>query len=119
VKKDSQKLAVVTEFGGKDGLDANLVIVKFSVRKSGQYAIHVMVENNHVKGSPFTKTFLPSTIDPHKTLFLKQTSTVVCVTGVNHKLIVEPRDTHGNLCTNKDFALNLFKLNAEQVGDTF
>lgn len=115
VKKDSQKVAVVTEFGGKDPLDANLVVVKFSVRQSGQYGIHIMVENSHVKGSPFTKTFLPSAIDPHKTLFLKQTSTVVCVTGQVHKLIVEPRDGYGNLCRVQDFCLDLFRFGAEQV----
>ncbi|XP_021944995.1 apoptosis-resistant E3 ubiquitin protein ligase 1 isoform X2 [Folsomia candida] len=117
VKKDSQKVAVVTEFGGKDPLDANLVVVKFSVRQSGQYGIHIMVENSHVKGSPFTKTFLPSAIDPHKTLFLKQTSTVVCVTGQVHKLIVEPRDGYGNLCRVQDFCLDLFRFGAEQIDD--
>lgn len=101
--------------GGQDPNDANLVVVKFSVRKSGQYSIHVMVENAHVRGSPFLKTFLPGTIDPHKTLFLKQTSTVVCVTNQPHKLIIEPRDTYGNTCRNQDFALNLFKFSAEQV----
>lgn len=115
MKKDSQKVAVVTEFGGKDPADANLVVVKFSVRKSGQYGIHIMVENSHVKGSPFTKNFLPSTIDPHKTLFLKQTSTVVCVTGQTHRLFVEPRDSYGNCCRIQDFSLDLFKFAAEQV----
>jgi len=118
VKKDSQKVAVVTEFGGAGGTDdnANLMVVKFSVRKAGSYAIHVMVENNHVKGSPFTKNFVPSAIDPHKTLFLKQTSTVVCVTGQNHKLIVEPRDSYGNLSS--QFQLNLFQFEAKQVRKT-
>lgn len=115
VKKDAQKVALVTEFGGQDPNDANLVVVKFSVRKSGQYSIHVLVENAHVRGSPFLKTFLPGAIDPNKTLFLKQTSTVVCVTGQPHKLIIEPRDTYGNNCRNQDFALDLFKFAAEQV----
>jgi hypothetical protein len=117
VKKDSQKVAVVTEFGGKDPSDANLVKVKFSVRKSGQYGIHVMVENSHVKGSPFTKNFLPAAIDPHKTLFLKQTSTVICVVGNTHKLIVEPRDCYGNLCRVQDFSLDSFRFSAEQVDE--
>ncbi|ODN02096.1 Apoptosis-resistant E3 ubiquitin protein ligase 1, partial [Orchesella cincta] len=118
VKKDAQKVAVVTEFGGQDPNEANLVVVKFSVRKSGQYSIHILCENAHVKGSPFQKTFLPGGIDPNKTLFLKQTSTVVCVTGQPHKLIIEPRDTYGNTCRNQDFALDLFKFAAEQIDET-
>lgn len=115
MKKDSQKVAVVTSFGGEDPNDANLVVVKFSVRKSGNYTIHVLVDNAHVRGSPFLKTFLPGTIDPNKTLFLKQTSTVVCVTGQPHKLTIEPRDTFGNNCRNRDYSLELFKFVAEQV----
>ncbi|CAG7785471.1 unnamed protein product [Allacma fusca] len=115
VKKDNQKVAVVTEFGGKNPTDANLVAVKFSVRKSGQYSVHIVVENNHVRGSPFLKTFLPGPIDPQKTVFLRQTSTVVCVTGVPHKLMIEPRDTFGNICRPQDFNLGLFRFMAEQI----
>lgn len=85
------------------------------MRKSGQYSIHVLVENANVRGSPFLKTFLPGPIDPHKTLFLKQTSTVVCVTGQPHKLTIDPRDKYTNTCRKHDFDLSLFKFQAEQV----
>jgi len=116
IRKDSQKVSVVTELGcGDKTEEANLLVIRFSVRKAGQYSINLLAENNHVKGSPFTKTFLPDRIEPAKTVFLKQTSTVVCVTGSSHKLIIEPRDSFGNRCRTQDFHLDGFNFTANKV----
>jgi len=115
VKKDAEKIAIVTEFGGKEPQEANMVVVKFSVRKAGTYSIHILVDNNHVRGSPFRKTFLPEKIDASKTVFLKHTSTVVCVTGLEHKLYLEPRDVFGNVCRSQDFDPQYFGFCSEEV----
>lgn len=38
---------------------SNVAKVSFTVHKSGQYKIVVMVAASPIKGSPFSKTFLP------------------------------------------------------------
>ena len=36
--------------------------------------------------------------DPNKTVFVRQSSTVVCTAGVAHSMTIEPRDEYDNLC---------------------
>lgn len=116
VRKDSQKVSLVTQFGdGEASDDGNLLLIRFSVRKAGVYSINLLAENNHVRGSPFNRTFLPDGIDPSKTVFLKQTSTVISLTGSAHKLLIEPRDSFGNPCRHQDFSLDGFKFVAKRV----
>lgn len=37
--------------------------------------------------------------DPNKTIFVRQSSTVVCTAGIAHLMTIEPRDEYDNLCT--------------------
>lgn len=37
--------------------------------------------------------------DSNKTVFVRQSSTVVCTAGVAHTMMIEPRDEYNNLCT--------------------
>jgi hypothetical protein len=45
--------------GGSGNNVTNIAKVSFTVHKSGQYRIVIMVAGAPMKGSPFTKTFLP------------------------------------------------------------
>lgn len=36
--------------------------------------------------------------DPNKTVFVRQSSTVVCTAGIAHLMTIEPRDEYDNLC---------------------
>ncbi|XP_014609312.1 PREDICTED: apoptosis-resistant E3 ubiquitin protein ligase 1 isoform X5 [Polistes canadensis] len=36
--------------------------------------------------------------DPNKTVFVRQSSTVVCTAGIAHSMTIEPRDEYNNLC---------------------
>jgi len=36
--------------------------------------------------------------DPNKTVFVRQSSTVVCTAGIAHSMTIEPRDEYDNLC---------------------
>jgi len=36
--------------------------------------------------------------DPNKTIFVRQSSTVVCTAGIAHSMTIEPRDEYDNLC---------------------
>lgn len=59
VTGDTRKIATLIELGGTDPLAANTAVVKFTVRRAGQYQIAVLIGLCHVHGSPFLKNFLP------------------------------------------------------------
>lgn len=93
-------MAIITELGSPTNPNsANQARVKFTVRQSGRYSITVMVGNQHVAGSPFTRAFVAGPVDPQHTVVLRHCSTVVCTASVGHLLYVEPRDEYGNLCS--------------------
>ncbi|XP_043473097.1 apoptosis-resistant E3 ubiquitin protein ligase 1 isoform X1 [Leptopilina heterotoma] len=98
VTEGARRVATLIELGGMDPLAANAAVVKFTVRHAGQYRIAVLIGSCHVYGSPFLKIFLPGPPDPNKTVFVRQSSTVVCTAGVPHSLTIEPRDEYDNLC---------------------
>uniref|UniRef100_T1IIH2 HECT-type E3 ubiquitin transferase n=1 Tax=Strigamia maritima TaxID=126957 RepID=T1IIH2_STRMM len=99
ITQGSYKVATAMEIGGTDPNLANTARVKFTVRRSGEYRISVMVGNNHVKGSPFIKHFVSRPPDPSKTGFVNHCSTIVCAQSLFHHLLIEPRDDYNNLCT--------------------
>ncbi|KAK3702762.1 hypothetical protein RRG08_042746 [Elysia crispata] len=99
------------------GLDAiNLTRVSFTVHKSGVYSIAVMVGGRHVKDSPFTRSFEPGPIDPSKTGFTHYTSTVVFPSGTSFPLVIETRDTFGNLSAYKTDHKVFFKIKVKEAG---
>ncbi|KAK9675111.1 hypothetical protein QE152_g40630, partial [Popillia japonica] len=98
--KQEKLMAIITELGSPtDPNSANQARVKFTVRQAGQYCITVMVGNQHVAGSPFTRGFTAGPADAQRTVVLRHCSTVVCTASVGHLLYVEPRDEYSNLCT--------------------
>lgn len=98
VTEGTRRVATVSELGGPDPSQANVAVVKFTVRHAGQYRIAVLIGSYHVQGSPFVKNFLPGPPDSNKTQFLKHSSIVVCTAGLSHSLTIEPRDEFNNLC---------------------
>ncbi|KAK0178888.1 hypothetical protein PV327_007731 [Microctonus hyperodae] len=98
VSEGTRKVATVIDLGGTDPLAANTAVVKFTVRHAGQYRIAVSIGSCHVHGSPFLKHFCPGPPDPNKTVFVRQSSTVVCTAGIAHSMTIEPRDEYDNLC---------------------
>ncbi|GFR60823.1 ubiquitin protein ligase protein [Elysia marginata] len=94
----------------------NLTRVSFTVHKSGVYSIAVMVGGRHVKDSPFTRTFEPGPIDPSKTGFTHYTSTVVFPSGTSFPLVIETRDTFGNLSAYKTDHKVFFKIKVKEAG---
>ncbi|XP_067009797.2 apoptosis-resistant E3 ubiquitin protein ligase 1 [Anabrus simplex] len=98
VTEGARRVATVSELGGTDPSAANVAVVKFTVRHAGQYRISVLIGSCHVQGSPFVKHFLPGPPDPHKTIFVRHSSIVVCTAGIPHSLAIEPRDEFNNLC---------------------
>ncbi|CAB0031725.1 unnamed protein product [Trichogramma brassicae] len=118
VSQGNSSIATFIELGGTDPLLANTAVVKFTVRHAGQYRIAVQIGSYHVHGSPFLKTFLPGQQDPNKTVFVRNSSTVVCTAGIAHSMTIEPRDEYDNLCI---FGINEnpvdgYKVHITQIG---
>ncbi|KFM69498.1 hypothetical protein X975_06284, partial [Stegodyphus mimosarum] len=99
VTQGVHKIACSIELGGPQICDANKAKVQFTVRRAGEYRICVLVGMTHIRGSPFTKTFLPGPPDPLKTCFVHHCSTVVGSEDIPTQLFIEPRDRYGNHCT--------------------
>ncbi|XP_017771527.1 PREDICTED: apoptosis-resistant E3 ubiquitin protein ligase 1 isoform X2 [Nicrophorus vespilloides] len=100
VSEGSRKMAIITELGSPtDPNSANQARVKFMVRHAGHYRISVMIGNQHVAGSPFTRGFTAGPADAQRTIVLRHCSTVVCTASVAHLLYIEPRDEYNNVCT--------------------
>ncbi|XP_031829321.1 apoptosis-resistant E3 ubiquitin protein ligase 1 isoform X3 [Nomia melanderi] len=118
VTESSRRVATLIELGGTDPLAANTAVVKFTVRHAGQYRIAVLIGSCHVHGSPFLKNFLPGPPDPNKTIFVRQSSTVVCTAGIAHSMMIEPRDEYDNLCIfgPGDKPTEGYEINITQIG---
>ncbi|XP_034174237.1 apoptosis-resistant E3 ubiquitin protein ligase 1 isoform X1 [Osmia lignaria lignaria] len=119
VTEGTRRVATLIELGGTDPLAANTAVVKFTVRHAGQYRIAVLIGSCHVHGSPFLKNFLPGPPDPNKTVFVRQSSTVVCTAGIAHSMTIEPRDEYDNLCIfrNGDSPTEGYQINITQIGN--
>ncbi|XP_052269096.1 apoptosis-resistant E3 ubiquitin protein ligase 1-like isoform X1 [Dreissena polymorpha] len=102
--------------GGVNQEDANLLKVSFTVHKSGEYTICVMIGGRHIKGSPFTKKFEAGPIDASKTGFMNYTSTVVCTPESSYPLTIEARDSYGNIAAYKPGQNNYFKIRVAECG---
>lgn len=120
-----KKVVAITELGSSDPNVANEARVKFSTRLSGQYKISMMVANVHIPGSPFTKTFQPSSMSPHKSRMVRPSSIVVCQEGLPSVLYIEPRDEFGNICnyeTDEDptrgYSIEIYDLH-DQISEKF
>ncbi|KAI0220593.1 Apoptosis-resistant E3 ubiquitin protein ligase 1 [Lamellibrachia satsuma] len=98
ITHEATQIPPVIELGGSQQSESNVVAVVFTVHRCGDYRIAIMIGGNHIQGSPFIKKFCPGPIDVGQTVFVNHTSTVMCMEGVNHQFLVEPRDRYGNLC---------------------
>ena len=59
-------------------------------------------------------------------MFVNHTSTVMCMEGVNHQLLLEPRDRYGNLCLyspeaskSSSFSLTLTEVSSSFISHPF
>ena len=52
----------MTELGGTGESEINTARCKFTARQAGQYKLSILLANQHIKGSPFIKNFLPGAI---------------------------------------------------------
>ncbi|XP_074103337.1 apoptosis-resistant E3 ubiquitin protein ligase 1 isoform X2 [Cotesia typhae] len=120
VSEGTRRVATLIDLGGTDPLAANTAVVKFTVRHAGLYRIAVLIGSCHVHGSPFLKNFLPGPPDPNKTVFVRQSSTVVCTAGIAHSMTIEPRDEYDNLCvfSSTDHPTDGYNVHITQIGCT-
>lgn len=117
IMHQNAKVATTMECGGSDPKDVNMARVSFTVHKSGEYVISVMVGGRHIKGSPFSKSFEPGPIDASKTGFMHYSSTVVCAARTSHPLTIETRDSFNNLAAYRaDQSKHFFKIKVEEAG---
>ncbi|CRK94157.1 CLUMA_CG007676, isoform A [Clunio marinus] len=115
----AKKVVAISELGSSTNPNnANEAKVKFTVRTAGQYKISIMIGSSHIAGSPFTKTFMPSSISPTRSRLIRPASIVVCQEGLPNLLYVEPRDEFGNICSydtdvdpTKGYFVEIFDLN--------
>lgn len=78
----AKKVVAISELGSStDPNNANEAKVKFTVRTAGSYKISIMIGSSHIAGSPFTKTFIPSTCSPTRSRLIRPSSIVVCQEG--------------------------------------
>ncbi|XP_071041064.1 apoptosis-resistant E3 ubiquitin protein ligase 1 isoform X3 [Parasteatoda tepidariorum] len=127
VTQGTYKIACSIEYGGPQISDANKAKVHFTVRRSGEYQICVLICMTHIRGSPFKKEFIPGPPDPIKTSFVQHCSTVVGSEDVPTQLFIEPRDKYGNLCTiNNDcdpaneYSVDIIEVNTGRpIADSF
>ncbi|XP_071079014.1 apoptosis-resistant E3 ubiquitin protein ligase 1-like [Haliotis cracherodii] len=110
------KVATSMDYGSVEPTNANLAKVSFTVHKSGEYKISVMIGAKHIKGSPFTKIFEAGPIDASQTGFMNYSSTVVCTAGSSHPLTIETKDSFGNLAAYKTDQNNYFKIRVREAG---
>ncbi|CAG5115250.1 unnamed protein product, partial [Candidula unifasciata] len=109
-------VARTVEFSGDKPGDVNLVRCSFTVHKSGEYRISIMVGGRHIKDSPFSKYFEAGPIDPSKSGFMHYTSTVVFPSGSSYPLVIETRDSFGNLSAYKADNKSFFKIKVKEAG---
>lgn len=121
ITQGAHKIACSVELGGTDPSDANKARVQFSVRRSGEYSIIVLVGNVHVRNSPFEKCFLPGAPESQKTSFVHHCSTVVCTEYVPYHLFIEPRDKYANVCAiepnfdpSDEYTVDIVEINSER-----
>ncbi|CAI9739768.1 apoptosis-resistant E3 ubiquitin protein ligase 1-like [Octopus vulgaris] len=110
------KVTTTIDFGSEEPEKSNEARVSFTVHRSGEYLISVLVGFMHIKGSPFKKSFQPGAIDATKTKFMNYSSTVVCTVGTSHPLTIETRDMFGNLTPYKTDHQNYFKIRVRETG---
>lgn len=122
----AKKVVAISELGSStDPNNANEAKVKFTVRTAGQYTISIMIGSSHIAGSPFTKTFIPSSISPTRSRLIRPASIVVCQEGLPNILHIEPRDEFGNICNydsnadpTKGYSVEIFDLH-DQLCEKF
>ena len=59
IMRDNTFIVSSREYGGEKWGEGNVMKVSFTVREAGTYKISVLAQGRPIKGSPFTKTFLP------------------------------------------------------------
>lgn len=59
IMHDNTFIVSSREYGGQKWGDSNMMKISFTVREAGTYKISVLARGTPIKGSPFTKTFLP------------------------------------------------------------
>eukprot|EP00960_Hanusia_phi_P060257 764449-Hanusia_phi.AAC.9 len=69
--------------------------VQYVLTRAGKYRISVILDNNHIYGSPFTINVVPSSVNLSTLVYGGDTVTIATA-GVPSKFFLIPRDTYGN-----------------------
>jgi len=99
IKQGDNLIAAAVEVGGSSAEEEHNVRVSFTVRKAGQYHIHILTGSIPIRGSPFIKNFIPGPPDAGKTQLIRPTSMAVCTVGNVHEFLLNPCDEYGNHCS--------------------
>ena len=110
-----ETVSYVREFGVCPLTNEDFILVKFSVRESGYYEIHVMFQNEHLVQSPILLRFLPSFLDPEKSTLIRKCPTMIYVTNSENVMLIEPKDRFGNLCRLEDLTTSQFSFKVSHV----
>lgn len=62
IMHDNTFIVSSREYGGEKWGEGNVMKVSFTVREAGTYKISVLAQGAQIRGSPFTKTFLPGAV---------------------------------------------------------
>ncbi|KAL2631507.1 hypothetical protein R1flu_016193 [Riccia fluitans] len=85
----------------------NRVIVKYTVSKSGRYAVNVKRAGVHISGSPYYVTVNPGEISSMSTVDEETLSN--CTSGESHRVKLTARDKQGNIRTHVEDTLTIIK----------
>ncbi|XP_068729621.1 apoptosis-resistant E3 ubiquitin protein ligase 1-like isoform X1 [Montipora capricornis] len=106
------------EYGGHSWTKRNALKVSFTVREAGTYRISILARGVPIRKSPFTKTFLPGSIDPSKCVILEGGSLLEVQQDTYTPLTVEARDKFGNICPLSVQDVKSYSVEVTEIGST-
>lgn len=106
------------EYGGHKWGEGNVMKVSFTVREAGLYKISVLARGIPIKGSPFTKMFVPGPVDPSKCSILEGGSLLEVQQGIYTPLTVQARDKFGNTCPLSVQDVNSYSVEVTEIGSS-
>ncbi|CAH3147874.1 unnamed protein product [Porites lobata] len=116
IMHDNTFIVSSREYGGQKWGDSNMMKISFTVREAGTYKISVLARGTPIKGSPFTKTFLPGNVDPVKCSILEGGSILEVQQGIYTPLTVEARDKFGNICPLSEQDVHSYSVEVTKIG---
>jgi len=112
--ENQETISSVREFGVNHDSE-DFLLVKFSVRESGSYEIHVQYQGAYLDKSPLIQRFLPSILDSDKSMLIRKCPTMICVSNAETVMLIEARDRFGNYCRVEDLSVADFVFQVTHV----